>query len=270
MDRNKELAALRQLREKIKEYNLAEAEVEKAAEALLTAETREPTAVSEFDRAHKETYVISQIGRAPLRPREKIEVTVVDRTRKRYEKDFADYKKKYNRFSEAYYEDYAEQRRKLEAEEQKDIATEILQSKKQYEEARTKADRAKEAVDEDDSLGRRMKDIETVDALIGYVEDRRADTVKEAVNLYYEDDHRRRLEEYAKEQVRITKEASAFARAAAQSAEKAAASAVKAAERADEAVDQAKIAAERADEAFKTAAKALEEADSVYIEALLK
>ena len=253
MDRNDELNALRLLRERIRAHDRARAETEQTAEKLRKAESRKPTAVDAFDRAHKETYVISQIGRAPLRPRETVEVTVVDRTRKRFEKDFADYKKKYDRFSEAYYEDYAEQRRRLEEEG-----------------ADAREESAKQVLDADDTLGEDFKTLETVDVLIGYIQDRRADSVKEALNLYFTEEHRRRLEELAKEQIRITEEAKKIAREAAVSAEKAAKSALKAAQRADESVVAAKSAMEKAEEALKRAEEAFEEADSVYIEALLK
>lgn len=270
MDRNEELAALRLLRERIRACDRAREETEQAAERLRKAETRRPVAVEDFDRAHKETYVISQIGRAPVRPRETVEVTVVDRTRKRFEKDFADYKKKYERFSEAYYEDYAEQRGKLEEEEQARIAEGVENSKQEYEEILAREESAKQVLDADDTLGDDFKTLDTVDVLIGYIQDRRADSVKEAMNLYFTEEHRRRLEELAKEQIRITEEAKAIAREAALSAENAAKSALKAAQRADEAVEQAKRATEKAEEAMKKAQDALDEADSVYIEALLK
>ncbi len=270
MDRNDELNALRLLRERIRAHDRARAETEQTAEKLRKAESRKPTAVDAFDRAHKETYVISQIGRAPLRPRETVEVTVVDRTRKRFEKDFADYKKKYDRFSEAYYEDYAEQRRRLEEEERAQITEEVENSKQEYEEMLAREESAKQVLDADDTLGEDFKTLETVDVLIGYIQDRRADSVKEAMNLYFTEEHRRRLEELAKEQIRITEEAKKIAREAAVSAEKAAKSALKAAQRADESVAAAKSAMEKAEEALKRAEEAFEEADSVYIEALLK
>ncbi len=270
MDRNEELAALRLLRERIRAYDRAREETEKAAETLRKAERRKPTAVEDFDRAHKETYVISQIGRAPLRPRETVEVTVVDRTRKRFERDFADYKKKYERFSDAYFEDYAEQRRKLEEEELAQITEGVEKSKQEYEETLAREESVKQALDADDTLGGDFKTLDTVDVLIGYLQDRRADTVKEAMNLYFTEEHRRRLEKLAQEQIRITEEAKEIAREAAVSAEKAARSALKAAQRADESVAQAKNAMDKAEEALKRAQEAFEEADSVYIEALLK
>ena len=91
-------------------------------------------------------------------------------------------------------------------------------------------------------------------------QDKRADNLKEAINLYHEEQHRSRIEEFAEEQLRLTEEA-------AQSSNEAAKYAREAAESAEEAIDRADGAYRRADEAYEKADDAYDKAEEAYNEA---
>lgn len=130
------------------------------------------------------------------------------------------------------------------AEDALNRATEIYQS-------------AATLLSENEVLSEKLKDASIVATLIEYFQDQRADCIKDAVNLYYEEEHRKRLEAFAEEQVRLTAEATEQARLAAISASDAADSAEEALRRVDEAM-------RKAEEAYDCANEAYSEAQSAY------
>ena len=107
-----------------------------------------------------------------------------------------------------------------------------------------------------DNAGSDLIDASIVATLIEYFQDHRADCIKDAVNLYYEEEHRKKLEAFAEEQVRLTAEAAEQARLAAISASDAADSAEEALRRVDEAMRKAEEAYDRANEAYSEAQSA--------------
>lgn len=248
MENNEVLSALQLLNDRIQKENDTKAEAELAAEALRIARERQPVAVSDFDRRNKQAYVDSHIGREPVKPRG---LGKIFRSKmKAYEREFAEYKAKHDECVKAYYQEYAEKRRELESNEQSAIAHDINFAKWQYDLAVGRHKEARRELASDETLSENLKKMEIVDALITFVRDRRADSVKEAVNLYYEEGHRRRLEELAREQVRTTSEALSLAR--------------EATERADEAIQRVYEAMRRADAAYEKAEQACGEAQNAY------
>ena len=220
-------------------------------EALNKARERKPKAVFAFDRKNKRIYVDSRIGREPVRPtglgkliRSKMNA---------YEKEYAEYKAKRDECVSAYYKEYAEKRRQLESDERLVIAHDIDIAERLYDLAVNQLEEAHRELTSDETLSENLKKTEIVDALISYVRDCRADSVKEAINLYFEEEHRRRLEELAQEQVRITTEAMTLAR--------------EARKRADEAVQEAHKAMRLVNSAHEEAKQAHWEAQNAYREA---
>lgn len=122
--------------------------------------------------------------------------------------------------------------------------------------AEAECDAAKSALDNNDLLSDRLKKSDAVDAMISYFQDQRADTLKEAINLYHEELHRQELEKYAQMQLKLTEEAKEYARQAAECASEAAESASEVAESANEAISLAQKALDRAEEAYSEAQNA--------------
>ena len=259
METNEAMSALKLLKDRIINCDSVKAEYEKASKRLKEAESQQPTAVNDFDRNHKQEYVISQIGEEPIEPKGiiKLAVPVYLSKKKAFEREYAEYRIKYKTCVSEYYEKYADQRSKLEAEERSKILCNIHIATQRYESAKEKYAAAKKELDADTTVSEKLKRVDVVDALIVYFQDQRADNLKEAINLYYEEEHRRRLEEFAQEQVRLTAEATELARQAAESAAEAASSA-------DEAISEAERAMSRANEAYERADEAYSEAESAY------
>ncbi|HCI83089.1 MAG TPA: hypothetical protein DHV79_00365 [Lachnospiraceae bacterium] len=176
---------------------------------------------------------------------------------KEYEKEYSLYTSKLDKCVASYYEEYADKRKKLESEEQAEIAYKLQCAQNQYNIIQERVSLLHNEINENTILSEKMKKKKSVDTLIEYFQDQRADSIKEAVNLYFEEEHRRRLEEFAQEQVRLTAEAAEQARQAAESAEEAAASA-------DEAISRVDSALERANEAYEKAEEAYSEAQNAY------
>lgn len=155
-----------------------------------------------------------------------------------------------------YYAEFNDAREKLESEEKAAIALEIQLAEADVGKANEVYQVAATILSDNDIVSDKLKDTDVVHALIEYFQDQRADSIKEAVNLYYEEEHRKRLEAFAKEQVRLTAEATEQARLAAISADEAAESAEEAIHRADDAIRKAEEAYDRADEAYNEAQNA--------------
>lgn len=93
-------------------------------------------------------------------------------------------------------------------------------------------------------LSDKLKNEDAVLCLIEYFQDNRANSLEDAINLYFEEQHRSKLENFMQQQIQLTAEAAESARLAAESAREAA-------ELAQEAIDRANEAYGRADDAYR-------------------
>lgn len=259
MAKEEELLALQHLRIKVQDLKAIENKLAADDKALRKAQSRYPSAVEVFDREHKSKYIADRIGDEPQKPAGiiKIVIPAYRAKMKAYEQEHARFLSQYNEAEKKYFAEFSDQRKKIESEEAAEIAFDIQAAEKQFRVTKAECDIARAALEADDLLSEKLQKVEIVDELITYFQDQRADSMKEAVNLYFEEQHRQRLEEYAREQVRLTQEAAEQARQAAESADEAAASA-------REAVDNFEKAMERANEAFEKAEEAYDEAQSAY------
>ena len=98
MDRNEIFSALQSLKELIQQYEAAFQELQKYSDLLKKAESRQPVAVSDFDKKNKRAYILSHIGPEPTKPKGIIQLAVpIYRSKmKAYKKEYADYKAKYD------------------------------------------------------------------------------------------------------------------------------------------------------------------------------
>lgn len=258
MDSQEILQALKELRDKIHRFEIINSELENNLAALNRARARQPRAVGDFDSYNKDLYILDRIGKAPEKPKGivKLAIPVYRSKMKAYEKEYAEYKARYNSCERDYYNEYAQKRHELEIEEKKAIENGIHQAEKNFEETKLRFSSAEKELHEDNILNEKYKRLDIVDQLIGYFEDERVDSIPNALNLYYEDEHRKTLERLAKEQLKLTQEAKEYARQAAESAEEAASCAESARSRAEEAYSRAEEAYSRAEEAYDQAQSA--------------
>ena len=258
MDRSECIQLLRKLLTQIEQFTTAKTELDEAKEHLIGLRAKPLSAVSDFDVAQKDIFIEKRAGAAPVKPKGaiKLAVPLYLSKKKAYEKERAEYTARYNKAEQEYYAEFKDTREKLESEEKAELAFEIQLA----EAAVTKANEAYQvsaAVLSDSYIvNDKLKDADIIQTLIEYFQDQRADTMKEAVNLYYEEEHRKRLEAFAEEQVRLTAEATEQARLAAISASEAADSAEEAVRRVDDAMRKAEEAYDRANEAYNEAQSA--------------
>jgi hypothetical protein len=262
MDRNEILSRLRLLRENFsqKEKLLSNIQLYKAS--LRNQENRPNVKLRDFDLSHKEKFVYMRVGEKPVKPNPAlaIVVPVYMKKKKEYEAELASYQQALHLAEEAYLSAYRLERQAIMEEEAaakkkaKDEITAVIDREQQ------KLNEIIGVIEQEDLIGQSLKNPDDIEDLIEIFDNRRADSVKEAVNVLVEDRHRQRMEELQEEQVRLTQEAKDAAERAENSANEAIRLAKEAMDRADEAYD-------RADEAYREAEDAYSEARSAYNEA---
>ena len=258
MDRNECIRILKDLLAQIENFSSAASGLDDAKTKLNALRTKSPSAVRDFDSTKKKSFIESKAGHEPTKPKGaiKLAVPIYLSKKKAYEKEYADYMERYKKAEKEYYAEFKDAREKLESEEKAAIAFEIQLAEDALNRATEIYQSAATLLSENEVLSEKLKDASIVATLIEYFQDQRADCIKEAVNLYYEEEHRKRLEAFAEEQVRLTAEATEQARLAAISASDAADSAEEALRRVDEAMRKAEEAYDRANEAYSEAQSA--------------
>lgn len=258
MDRNECIQLLKKLLTQIEQFTTAATELDEVKDRLKELRAKPLSAVSDFDANQKPAYIESRAGVAPIKPKGaiKLAVPLYISKKKAYEKEHTEYMARYDKAEQEYYAEFKDTREKLESEEKAALAFEIQLAEAAAAKANEVYQVAATALRDNDIVSDKLKDAGIIQTLIEYFQDQRADTIKEAVNLYYEEEHRKRLEVFAEEQVRLTAEATEQARLAAISASEAADSAEEAVRRVDAAMRKAEEAYDRANEAYSEAQNA--------------
>jgi hypothetical protein len=262
MDRNEVVSRLHVLREKISQKEKLLSNIQLYRAALRDRENRPNVKLRDFDQSHKEKFIYMRVGEKPVKPNPAlaIVVPVYLKKKKEYEAELESYQQALRRAEEAYLSSYRLERQAIMEEEaaaKKKATDEIAAS---IDSEQQKLNQVIGAIEGEDLVGQSLKNPDDIEALIEIFDNRRADSIKEAVNVLIEDKHRQRMEELQEEQVRLTQEAKDAAERAENSANEAIRLAKEAMDRADEAYD-------RADEAYREAEDAYSEARSAYNEA---
>lgn len=250
MDKQKMIDELYQLNDKIDRVNVAKKNFEKAKKQLSESKKVIPKSVENFDRNNRESYIRKQIGAEPIKPGGIVKLAVPKyiAQKKEYKKKLEEYNQRYCEMSKKYYIEFADTRNRLEINEKEKISKGIKQAESEKIKAQKEFEIANNELNSDTLLSEKLKEKEIISDLIEYFNEGRAETMKEAINIYYEEKHRRELETIAKEQARLTKEAREIALQAANDAKKASDRADEAYDRADEAYHKARDAYSKAEE----------------------
>ena len=252
IDLRRKVAALESLRQEFSDVELK----------LRAAEQCRPHELNDFDNQNKKQYIERKAGTPPRKPKKllKIAFPVYKSKMKEYEKKYSEYKSRYSKAEKDYYREFYAERNRIDNNEREQIQLDISILRQAYNKLELSMLDTKKAVDESALLSDKYKQTAVIDDIIEYLQDKRAEGLKEAINLYHEEQHRSRIEEFAEEQLRLMEEA-------AQSANEAAKYAREAAEIAEEAIDRADEAYRRADEAYEKADDAYDKAEEAYNEA---
>lgn len=214
---------------KLKRMLSALSDLEIAETEFYTAEGRlhsnhNPMHLKHFDDMYLENYVEARIGKKPEAPG-KLKVLLLPlylKQKAQYEAAMAEYNDARPMVEEEYRKEYWEQREALRIQDENEETKNTEEAEKQYHDAENRLSFARKRVEEDDTVASTLKKKEIIEKLILYLEEGRADTWKEAINLYYdeirkaeeaqkEEDHRRKMLELEKEKVRAAQAAEEYA-----------------------------------------------------------
>ena len=160
-----------------------------------------------------------------------------------------------------YYRTYEKERHSILEEDNLNRAKTIEELTFQLNDAEKALASLSSVIDQENIVGESMKNISDVSALIEIFSNQRADSIKEAINVLYEDKHRKKMEALLKEQVRLTQEARDIAEDAQQVAYDASEQARIAYRKAEQALDRADDAYREAQDAASDARDALSRVD---------
>ena len=262
MERNQITERLHSLVANLNEKARLEQEISTIVKKLNHEKTRPIKKVEYFDSTHKSDFIASKVGDKPVKPTKALAILVpiYVKKKKEYEAELEKYNAAVHSAEKEYYITFEKERNALiEADNNEREAT-IQELSAKLEVSKGKLEELVVLIEKEDIVGLSLKNILDVQLLIEIFDNKRADTVKEAVNVLFEDKHRKRMEELQEEHVRLTQEAKDAAESAADSAEKAIKIAKEALDRADEAYNKAQ-------EAYREAEDAYSEARSAYSEA---
>ena len=198
MERIEAIESLKDLLSKITELDSAYSDLQRCKSNMKQARTNSQSKLFDFDREHKTAFVQEKIGPRPKGPSKKTKLAppVYLVLLKKYKKKLLEYEKLLPLAEAAYREKYAEERKKLaelDSDEQKE---KIRESEIALQKAKEKYSLIETEIKSVDLLSKELQKSVVVKQLINYLENNRADTLKEAVNLWF--DEKRKDEEAAK------------------------------------------------------------------------
>ena len=264
MERNQIIDRLNSLVANLGEKARLEQDISTLAKKLNYEKTRSIKKVEYFDSTHKADFIASKVGDKPVKPTKALAilVPVYLKKKKEYEAELEKYNSAVQSAEKEYYITFEHERNALIEADNKEREMAIQDLSTRIEVSKSKLEEIVELIEKEDIIGPSLKNILDVQLLVEIFDNKRADTVKEAVNVLFEDKHRKRMEELQEEHVRLTQEAKDAAESAAESAIEAIKIAKEALERADEAYDKAQEAYREAEDAYSEARSAYSEATS--------
>ena len=239
------IKSLRSLIENVTELDETESKIKKAENDLIELKNKPFIAVADFDKEYKECYIASKIGTEPQKPSKAliIAVPVYLKNLKEYKEKLQSYKKTYKIFEDDYYEKNRETRNKLEKEEQEERNIQIKSAEKILSNLHKRYTSLKKIIDNETIVSNSLKKVDTLQMLLSFFEEDRVDNIREAVNLLYEEEHRKQTELLLKQQLELINSVKSLA---------------------EDAQIKSSEAMERADDAYYLADRAYEMARDAY------
>ena len=262
MERNQIIERLHSLVVNLNEKTRLEQDISTLVKKLNYEKTRSIKKVEHFDSTHKSDFIASKAGDKPVKPTKALAilVPVYVKKKKEYESELEKYSSAVQSAEKKYYITFEQERNALIEADNNEREAAIQELSAKIGVSKSKLEEIVILIEKEDIIGLSLKNNLDLQLLIEIFDNKRADTIKEAVNVLFEDKHRKRMEELQAEHVRLTQEAKDAAESAADSAKKAIKIAKEALERADEAYN-------KAEEAYREAEDAYSEAHSAYNEA---
>lgn len=236
MNIEESVVALKRLLSLIEAESAAQCEYSSARAQLKNAIDFYPSKLSKFDAENKPGFIAEKIGEEPVAPHGliKLALPVYLSKKKKYVEAKEFYDRAYPLAEAAYRERFNDERTALAAEDKVEQTKAIAIAQISVDSAKEKYDLAVQALDDDRTLNQKFKELGIVKQLIEFFEDGRVESLKEAINLWYDekrkDEEEERAEEHRQELLELEQERVRAAQAAEEYARKAAADAREAAE----------------------------------------
>lgn len=250
MDRIEIIESLSKLADISAQYETALNEYREAKQNMRLAEEYTPNRVVTFDAQNKSKYVYEQIGDGPKKlgkwnplKLSKKKRDAVYAARKAYFKNKAETEKQY-------YIVYENKRNELKKEDDEDKAGRILDAQNNLQNSEKIFQSAKNLWEQDTLLSERLRNENTIRKMLMFFEDGRVDSMKEAVNLYFE-------ETWKDEEARLAAEHRAKIESTLEEQNKTI----------EELIDKIDDISSDADEALRLAQQAIDRADEAYTHA---
>ena len=228
MNTNDSINALKHLLTLIMDENATMRDYALAKEHLKNATDFYATKLGAFDDANKPGFIAEKIGKEPVAPHSliKLALPVYLSKKKKYIEAKEFYDRAYPLAEAAYRERFNNERTALAAEDKVEQAKAIAIAQISVDSAKEKYDLAVQALADDRTLNQKFKELGIVKQLIEFFEDGRVESLKEAINLWYDEkrkdeeeeraeEHRQELLELEQERVRAAQAAEEYARKAA-------------------------------------------------------
>ncbi len=248
MEVEKIIERLQRLSQNLSDKIQLEEQLSALQEKLQHEKARRPVKLNRFDSKNKEKFINENVGKKPDKPNKTLAilVPVYIKKKKEYESALEKYNAERQIAEKEYYKKFESERQELIAAENKEREKAIQNYSLSIDSTKEKLSFVTCQIENDDIIGNSNKNLLDIPLLIEIFDNKRADSIKEAVNVLFEDKHRKRMEELQRESVRLTNEAKAVA----ERAEKCA----------DDATIIAKKALQLAEDAYKNAQDACSEA----------
>lgn len=187
MDKRNLLSELKAIEKISIEYELALNEIEIAKKELKKAEAYTPSRLKKFDKQNKSKFIIQHIGKQPkslgkwnpLRLSKKVRESVLEEKKQYFEKKI--------KSEELYFKVNEKKRMELKQQDITDKTSRVSQAKINLNRCKEKLASIKPNWENITLLSERLRNSDTIKQMIIFVEDGRADTIKEVINLYFEE-----------------------------------------------------------------------------------
>lgn len=161
--------------------------VNDARSSLEEAKSYMPSRLSSFDEHYKKKYVLEQIGPEPKPLGKWNPLNLSKKKREAAETARKEYAQKKACAEEDFYKLNEKKRRAFEKEDAEDKASRIAAAEKRVEIAKEKIAASRDIWSQDTLLSERLRNVEAITKILELFEDGRVDSIKEAVNLYYDE-----------------------------------------------------------------------------------
>ena len=193
------LDELTKLKNQLVELDNSKHSLEIAETDVKNAKTFCPMNLKNFDDEEKEKYIESVVGTEPKKPSK----WLIGK-KKKYEEELKCYNESKEAAKNEYEEKFADIRKELDEKDNAEYDDRLSKAKESEKKAKERLKAAEKDIEENDFLGPDMKNNETINLLYGYVINNRAETIKEAVQLYFVE---KRIEESQKKDAEFKEQA---------------------------------------------------------------